>query len=236
MAAVSPLPLRLERQTRGALATATVTDVAPSVQAPDGRTWVVRRRFVPRLGAESVWGRFHRRFRQTMRRAGDAADADPGCLEVIGEGLLAALAVLLVIAVMVFILVPMLVAIVDIVVVALLALLGLAGRLVFRRAWTVEARAGDGACLVWRVVGWRASGVVAVAPFRRNRPQGPARGAVAVAPGGMMPLPRSSVTLSTERVTVYRRLPTANPAADEPDSDETRSTTWPSSRSRRSTS
>ena len=93
-----------------------------------------------------------------MRRAGDAADADPGCLEVIGEGLLAALAVLLVIAVMVFILVPMLVAIVDIVVVALLALLGLAGRLVFRRPWTVEARAGDGSCLVWRVVGWRASG------------------------------------------------------------------------------
>lgn len=93
-----------------------------------------------------------------MRRAGDAAGADAGCLEVIGEVLLAALGVLLVIAVMIFILVPVLVAIAELVVVALLALLGLAGRLVFRRPWTVEARAGDGSCLAWRVVGWRASG------------------------------------------------------------------------------
>lgn len=113
---------------------------------------------MPRLGAESVWGRFHRRFRQTVRRAGDVGDADPGCLGVIEEGVVVVLVILVVLAVAVFVLVPMLVAVVDIVIVALLAVLGLVGRVVFRRPWTVEARAGDGASLLWRVVGWRASG------------------------------------------------------------------------------
>lgn len=132
--------------------------VPRSVVAPDGRTWVVQRRWVPRLGAESLWGRFHRRFRQTMRRAGDAADIDPGCLDVIGEGLVAAIAIILTVLLVIFVVVPLLVAVVDVAVVVLLALVGLAGRVLFRRPWTVEARASDRSRLVWRVVGWRASG------------------------------------------------------------------------------
>ena len=132
--------------------------VATAVRARDGRTWVVRRRWVPRLGHESIWSRFHRRFRSTIRRVGDAADADPGCLEVIGEGVVVALALVVAIAVLVFIVVPFVVAMIDIVLVVLLAALGLAGRVVLRRPWTVEARDDQGRHLTWRVVGWRASG------------------------------------------------------------------------------
>lgn len=132
--------------------------MARSVVAADGRRWVVRRRLAPRLGTESLWGRFHRRFRQTMRRAGDAADADPGCLDVIGEGIVAAIAIVLAVLVALFVLLPLLVAVVDVVVVVALSLLGILARVVLRRPWTVEARAGDGSSLLWRVVGWRASG------------------------------------------------------------------------------
>ena len=113
---------------------------------------------MPRLGAETVWGRFHRRFRRTMERTGDVADADPGCLELLGEGVVAALAIVVAVVVLLFVVIPLLVAVVDVAVVLLLALFGVAGRILLRRPWTVEARAEDGSLLVWRVVGWRASG------------------------------------------------------------------------------
>lgn len=93
-----------------------------------------------------------------MRRTGDAADADPGCLDIVGEGIVGAIAVLVVILVLLFVLLPLLVAVVDLAIVLLLAIVGLAGRILFRRPWTVEAQASDRSCLVWRVVGWRASG------------------------------------------------------------------------------
>ena len=131
--------------------------MAREVQSPDGRRWTVRRRWVPRLGADTVWGRFHRRFRRTFRRTGDVADLDPGCAFDIGEGIAASFAVLIVILVLLFIVFPLLVAVVDVVVVLLLALAGLAGRIVFRRPWVVEANADDGRRLVWPVVGWGAS-------------------------------------------------------------------------------
>jgi hypothetical protein len=90
-----------------------------------------------------------------MRRAGDVGD--PGCLDVIGEGVAAAIAILVIVLVLVFVLLPLLVAVIDIFIVAVLALLGLTGRIVFGRPWTVEATATDGSRLRWRVKGWRAS-------------------------------------------------------------------------------
>lgn len=93
-----------------------------------------------------------------MRRAGDVADADAGCLDVIGEGVVAAIAILLVVLLAIFVVVPLLVAVVDVAIVVLLALLSLVGRVLLRRPWTVEARSPDGPRLLWRVVGWRASG------------------------------------------------------------------------------
>lgn len=130
---------------------------AGPVLAPDGRRWVVRRRWLPRLGSETLWGRFHRRFRQSVRRAGDAADLDPGCLEIVGEGIVAAIAIVVVVLVALFVAIPLLVALVDVLILLVLAILGVVARVVLRRPWLVEARADDGTVLQWKVVGWRAS-------------------------------------------------------------------------------
>ncbi|MFZ6004706.1 MAG: hypothetical protein ACOYXM_12340 [Actinomycetota bacterium] len=129
----------------------------PVVVAPDGRRWVVRRRWLPRLGTETVWGRFHGRFRQTVRRVRDTADADPGCLADIGEGVVAAIVVTVGLLLLVFVLFPLLLAVLDLLVILLLALLSVAGRVLLRRPWTVEASSDDDVSLSWKVVGWGAS-------------------------------------------------------------------------------
>jgi hypothetical protein len=129
-----------------------------TVVAPDGRRWKVRRRWAPRLGAESAWGRFRRRVSRTARRTGDLADAPTGCLDVFGEGIAIAVAVIAVTLIVVFVILPLVVAVVDLVFVLLLALLGILARIAFRRPWTVDATADDGEAHTWRIVGWRASG------------------------------------------------------------------------------
>ena len=132
--------------------------MAETVLARDGRRWVVRRRWMPRLGTDTLWGRFHRRFRKTFDRVGDAADVDPGCGELLGEGIAAALVVIAVALLLFFVAVPLLVAVVDVLILVLLAFLGALARVLLRRPWTVEAAADDGTVRRWRVVGWRASG------------------------------------------------------------------------------
>lgn len=126
----------------------------------DGRVWRVRRRWVPRLGTDSVWRRFRRRVRSARERATDAADLDPGCLDLVGEGIAVAVVVILVVLAVVFIGLPLLVAVVDLVIVLLLALLGVVARVLFRRPWVVEAVSDEDEpeVLTWRVVGWRTSG------------------------------------------------------------------------------
>lgn len=128
-----------------------------SVRAPDGRSWRVRRRWVPRLGDETVWGRVRRRFRQVVRRVGDAADAEPGCLEIFGDGILIGLAVVAFLLIALFVVIPLLIAIVDLAILLLLALLGIAARVLLGRPWQVQAVADDGTRLEWRIVGWQAS-------------------------------------------------------------------------------
>lgn len=118
----------------------------------------MRRRWLPRLGRDTVWGRFRRRVRGTMRRTGDAANADPGCAPDLGEGIGVALLVIVAVTLLVFVGLPVIVAIVDLVVLLLLLLGGVVARVLFRRPWIVEASADDGTRLTWRVVGWRASG------------------------------------------------------------------------------
>jgi hypothetical protein len=131
--------------------------VADSVVDPDGTRWVVRRRWVPRLGQETVWGRFHRRFRQARERTADVADADPGCFEAFAEGIVAVLVVIAVVVFLVFVGLPALFALLDLVVVLLLAVVGVVARVLFRRPWTIEATPSAGRPLQWRVTGWRAS-------------------------------------------------------------------------------
>ena len=124
--------------------------------APTPPTWKVKRRWIPRLGADTLWNRFRRRLRKTFRRAGDAADTGDGCLDV-GDGIVAAIAILVIAAVLVFVVLPLLVAVVDLAILLVLALGGLVARVCFRRPWLIDARDGTGRVLRWRVVGWNAS-------------------------------------------------------------------------------
>lgn len=131
---------------------------------PGGQAWVVRRRWAPRFAGDSVFGRFHRRITGTGRRARNVADGldvvPDGCIDAddIFAGVAIAVVVVLVVLLAVFFVIPLLVALVDLVIVLLLALLGIVARIVFRRPWTIEARADDGTVHTWKVVGLRASG------------------------------------------------------------------------------
>lgn len=130
---------------------------AITVQAIDGRTWTVRRRWVPRLGAETLWGRSRRRMRKVLRR-GDDLDVGSGCVDIGGlDDLLLVLALLVVLALAFFVVVPLLVALVDVLIVGLLAVLGIIGRIAFGRPWTIEAVGSDASRIRWHVVGWKAS-------------------------------------------------------------------------------
>jgi hypothetical protein len=128
------------------------------VTSPDGRTWRVRRRWLPRLGGQTLWGRFHRRFRKLVDSMTDVPVGDPGCLDVVGEGFVVVVLVIAAVLFVVFIGLPLALAVLDMVLVLLFAVVGLVARVVFRRPWVVEARAGDGSGHEWRVVGWRRSG------------------------------------------------------------------------------
>jgi hypothetical protein len=132
--------------------------VSAAVTGPDGRTWTVRRRWVPRLGSETLWGRFTRRFRRSSSSGNDAIDAtaDTGMLDLFDDNVLLGVALLIGAVLFVFLGWPLLVALLDVVFIVLLALLGVIARVVFRRPWTIEARAGDDV-RHWRIVGWRAS-------------------------------------------------------------------------------
>jgi hypothetical protein len=125
--------------------------------APTPLVWKVKRRWIPRLGAETLWGRFWRRFRRMFSRAGDAAGSDVGCIDDLGSGVIAAILLFLFVLLLVFVVFPAIVAIVDLAILLVLALGGLVARVVFRRPWLIDARDGTGRVLRWRVVGWKAS-------------------------------------------------------------------------------
>ena len=140
--------------------------MARTVRAPDGRTWVVRRRWSS--GMETPGGRFWRRAKAPLERAravGEVADAssffgDLAELPVVGVVFLAiavALLLVLLVAFVALVLIPLLFALAELGLLMALAALAVAGRLVLRHPWTVEARADDGTTLRWNVVGWRAS-------------------------------------------------------------------------------
>ncbi len=132
--------------------------MASQVTAPDGRIWHVSRRVTPRLGNESLWGRFRSRYSKVVDRTGNAANVDPGWLEIFGEGIAVGIAIILAVVLLLFFIVPLLFAILDLLVVLLLGLVGIALRVALRRPWTVEANSTTGDVLRWRVVGWRRSG------------------------------------------------------------------------------
>jgi hypothetical protein len=122
-------------------------------------SWEVRRAWIPRLGRESLWTRFRRRFRRVRDKIGEGAepDVDPGCLDVFGEGILIGLAILVAVLFVAFIGLPLLFALLDVVLLLVLGVLTTLVRVLFRRPWRIEAHSSDGTTLHWDVVGWRAS-------------------------------------------------------------------------------
>ncbi len=135
--------------------------LVPGQPVPDAGpapiTWTVKRRWIPRLGADSLWQRFWRRFRRMFGRARESADVADGCGADLGSGIVAAIVVMAVLLVLAFVIFPAVVAIIDLALLLVLALGGLVARVVFRRPWLIDARDGTGRVLRWRVVGWRAS-------------------------------------------------------------------------------
>lgn len=135
-----------------------------TVVSSDGRTWTVRRRWLPRLGTETLWGRIRRRTRGAVRRARAGVDS----ADVVGEAagfaddivgaIVAVVVVVLLVAAALFIVIPLLVVLVDLVVLFALGILAVIARVALRRPWSVDAHDADGALVRWRVIGWRASG------------------------------------------------------------------------------
>lgn len=132
--------------------------MATMILTPDGRQWRVRRRLVPRLGAETLLGRVRRRMKAAATHASNGLDVGNGCMPGGFDDLAVLALVLVVLAVAIFVVIPLLAVIVDLLILVVLALLGIVARIAFRRPWLVEATASDGERHQWRVVGWRSSG------------------------------------------------------------------------------
>ena len=135
--------------------------------APDGRVWTVGRRWVgdrPRLR--------NRDRDSDLDLGGDAADAtsfwgDFLSFDDIGPGaILAGLAVAIAAAVLFLAVWPLVAIAIEIVILLILLVAGVVGRVLLRRPWTVEARAGNRR-VRWEVPGWRASGELVEQVARR---------------------------------------------------------------------
>ena len=140
---------------------------ARTVAAPDGRTWRVRRRWV------------HRTVRWRGRRGDpldvlDAADVvgEGADLPIVGVVLFAIATLILAVGAVVFV-VPAVLFLLELLFVVVAIGLGVGARILFRRPWTVEARAvGTNDGREWKVVGWRASGELVEAVAERIRSTG----------------------------------------------------------------
>ncbi len=133
------------------------------VQSPDGRRWIVRRRWMPRLRGETLWGRFRGRLRgigRRLRGASEAGDLADGCAGAAVDDLIVVVVAVLALLVLIFVVVPVIVAVVDLLILVVLSVIGVIARVVFRRPWSIEARTEGGRApgvqAEWRVVGWRA--------------------------------------------------------------------------------
>ena len=128
------------------------------VQAPDGRRWVVRRRWAPRMSEGAFAGRFRRRRRNGAdSRWWDIVDFP----DVFGDSPLVGLAIfvglIVFVVLMLFVIGPLALALLDLVIWLVLLIAGVIGRVLFRRPWAVEAVADDGATIELTAVGLSAS-------------------------------------------------------------------------------
>ena len=93
----------------------------------------------------------------THRSKAVADIGDAGCILDLFDEIVIVLVLAGIVLLVVFVVVPLLIALLDVVLVLLLTAGSVVGRVVFRRPWTIEARADDDTSHTWKVVGWRAA-------------------------------------------------------------------------------
>ena len=137
---------------------------AKKVTAPDGTTWHVGRQWVPTK--PTLWRPKKREKKKPERggRGSSGGDFFGGLgLDSFDEGfliVLALIAVVIVVLLLVTVVFPLLVIGFEVLIVIVLLVGGIAARLVFRKPWTIRARASDGRELTWRAPGFQRSGRV----------------------------------------------------------------------------
>jgi hypothetical protein len=128
-----------------------------TVSGSDGRTWIVRRRWTPRLGAGSAWSRLRRRTTRSTEHADRAGGFALFSALVVDDFAVVVRWVVIVVVATLLIVLSAFAAIVEIVILLLLLVLGIGSRVLLDRPWTIEAVPDDGDLLSWRQSGWRAS-------------------------------------------------------------------------------
>ncbi|HEX5597250.1 MAG TPA: hypothetical protein VFX61_14725 [Micromonosporaceae bacterium] len=146
------------------------------VTAPDKTRWTVRVAWEPRWRSLARrFGGWRRKPKDRSNNVGDAVDgaAQVGDAATSGRGggggggfdlgdavfVIVVLFFAVIAAAVLFwwVLLPLLLIVIDIAVVLVLLAVAIAGRVLFRRPWTVEATAGSGERIRAEVVGWRAA-------------------------------------------------------------------------------
>jgi hypothetical protein len=135
---------------------------AKTVTAPDGTTWQVGRQWVP--PKPTLWRPKMREKRTPDKRSGGTGDlfgsvgfdSFDGALFI----LLGLIAIVIVVLLLVTVVFPVLVLGLEVLIVIVVLVGGIGARLVFRKPWTIRARASDGRELTWRATGFRRSGRV----------------------------------------------------------------------------
>jgi hypothetical protein len=128
-----------------------------TVRGPDGRPWVVRRRWMPRFGTGTAWSRLRRRSRRSTKHAETAGDYSLFSAFVVDDFAVVVRWVVIVVVAMVLIVVSAFAAVVEIGLLILLVMVGILTRLLLDRPWTIEARPDEGEPLTWQASGWRSS-------------------------------------------------------------------------------
>jgi hypothetical protein len=128
-----------------------------TVRAPDGRSWVVRRRWMPRVGAGTAWSRLSRRSRRSTKHAETVGDVSLFSAFVVDDFAVVVRWVVIVVVATLLIVVSAFAAVVEIALLALLLLIGILSRILLDRPWTIEATPDEGPALRWQATGWRAS-------------------------------------------------------------------------------
>jgi hypothetical protein len=127
------------------------------VRGADGRTWVVRRRWTPRIGEDSVLDRLRGRFRRSAKRADTAGGYSLFSAILVDDFAVVVRWVVIVVVATLLIVLSAFAAVVEVVLLLLLVVAGVGSRVLLDRPWTIEADPEDGDRLSWRETGWRAS-------------------------------------------------------------------------------